>query len=106
MKKSGGSWIVKKQNSIPGMVIFLQMVIMGLFAGSQSIAAQDKQASSAEQGSLRRANRFLRESSLKRLERDAARRNLNAGRSLAIFQLPRADVECFWDASGWKAHAQ
>ena len=44
MKKSGGSWIVKKQNSIPGMVIFLQMVILSLFAGSQSIAAQDKQA--------------------------------------------------------------
>jgi hypothetical protein len=44
MKKSGGSWIVKKQNSIPGMVIFLQMVILSLFAGSQSIATQDKQA--------------------------------------------------------------
>jgi len=38
MKKSGGSWIVKKQNSIPGMVIF-QMVILSPFAGSQSIAA-------------------------------------------------------------------
>jgi hypothetical protein len=44
MKESGGSWIVKKQNSIPGRVIFLQMVILSLFAGSQSIATQDKQA--------------------------------------------------------------
>lgn len=44
MKKPGGSWIVKKQSSIPGMVIFLQIVILSLFAGSQNLAAQDKQA--------------------------------------------------------------
>jgi hypothetical protein len=41
---SGVSCIVKKQNDISGLAIFLQVVALSLFAGSQGIAAQYKAA--------------------------------------------------------------
>jgi hypothetical protein len=44
MKISNGFRMVKKQTNIAALVIFLQVAVLSIFAGSSSIAAQDKQA--------------------------------------------------------------